>query len=549
MMHQRFSGQGVIGRGCAVGLLAAAAATASAQPDLYVIEYKYEDARMSAVRVDGVNQRRLFTFEPTDWLPIGVTYNPTTQKFFWQDPSNNIRIYSSDANGSNQSTVTTLGGFGRGASLDAQGRIFFSAGSTLYRVDGNGANLTALHTGVVANTLGAPEVDITNGQVYFGTDGKLYRMSVNGGPAKEIFRGGSNINAVSLDVAGGYIYMSDSDTITDFIGRVKLDGSDFTILIDNSPLNTTSPGLIDMMVAPELGYIFVAEDFRNDVRRYPLSGAGFSTIFTSLDDGSPSGMVLSTGQTTQPMLDCNGNGIADSIDIANGAADCDNNGYLDFCQYRPCRPLNILFDTGSDAADSQGRAVGVPSSWQVFQSFDVPAGGWRVGQLATDGYMSEFYDQSGLRMRLYPDDGSSTRPNESVTLAQSTFSLWFDHRDVNWAYAPVDVELPEGRYWVRIEAVKPTKVGASVNMGFEGTPSLSRGASGNWIQSSRSAALRVIAYSCPSDFDGTGFVDTDDFDAFVVAFESGAQSADFDGTGFVDTDDFDAFVVAFESGC
>ncbi|HLO42412.1 MAG TPA: M12 family metallo-peptidase [Phycisphaerales bacterium] len=54
---------------------------------------------------------------------------------------------------------------------------------------------------------------------------------------------------------------------------------------------------------------------------------------------------------------------------------------------------------------------------------------------------------------------------------------------------------------------------------------------------------------CRADFDGTGFVDTDDFTAFVLAFEEGTDNADFDGTGFVDTDDFTAFVLAFESGC
>jgi hypothetical protein len=54
---------------------------------------------------------------------------------------------------------------------------------------------------------------------------------------------------------------------------------------------------------------------------------------------------------------------------------------------------------------------------------------------------------------------------------------------------------------------------------------------------------------CPADFDGTGFVDTDDFTAFVLAFEAGTDNADFDGSGFVDTDDFDAFVRAFENGC
>lgn len=58
-----------------------------------------------------------------------------------------------------------------------------------------------------------------------------------------------------------------------------------------------------------------------------------------------------------------------------------------------------------------------------------------------------------------------------------------------------------------------------------------------------------LTVQCPSDFDQSGFVDTDDFDAFVVAFTAGLISADFDKSGFVDFDDFNAYVVAFESGC
>ncbi len=58
-----------------------------------------------------------------------------------------------------------------------------------------------------------------------------------------------------------------------------------------------------------------------------------------------------------------------------------------------------------------------------------------------------------------------------------------------------------------------------------------------------------ISFGCPADVDGTGFVDTDDFDAFVHLFEDGGPQADFDNSGFVDTDDFDAFVHAYEEGC
>lgn len=59
----------------------------------------------------------------------------------------------------------------------------------------------------------------------------------------------------------------------------------------------------------------------------------------------------------------------------------------------------------------------------------------------------------------------------------------------------------------------------------------------------------TITGLCTADFDHSGFVDTDDFDAFIEAFEAGDPSADMDCTGFVDTDDFDTFVERFEMGC
>ncbi len=59
----------------------------------------------------------------------------------------------------------------------------------------------------------------------------------------------------------------------------------------------------------------------------------------------------------------------------------------------------------------------------------------------------------------------------------------------------------------------------------------------------------VYVNRCSADVDSSGFVDTDDYDAFVAAFEAGAGDADFDHSGFVDLDDFTAFVHAFEAGC
>ncbi len=54
---------------------------------------------------------------------------------------------------------------------------------------------------------------------------------------------------------------------------------------------------------------------------------------------------------------------------------------------------------------------------------------------------------------------------------------------------------------------------------------------------------------CLADFDNSGFLDIEDYDAFVAAFEAGTDNADFDQSGFVDLEDFGAYIQAFEGGC
>ncbi len=58
-----------------------------------------------------------------------------------------------------------------------------------------------------------------------------------------------------------------------------------------------------------------------------------------------------------------------------------------------------------------------------------------------------------------------------------------------------------------------------------------------------------ITVQCIADFDHNGFVNGDDFDAFVVVFEAGEPSADIDGSTFVNGDDFDLFVRSYDLGC
>ena len=64
-----------------------------------------------------------------------------------------------------------------------------------------------------------------------------------------------------------------------------------------------------------------------------------------------------------------------------------------------------------------------------------------------------------------------------------------------------------------------------------------------------SVSVLACAAPCAADFNGDGFADFTDFDAYVSAFEAGDNSADVNNDGFLDFTDFDAFVAIFEAGC
>jgi len=54
---------------------------------------------------------------------------------------------------------------------------------------------------------------------------------------------------------------------------------------------------------------------------------------------------------------------------------------------------------------------------------------------------------------------------------------------------------------------------------------------------------------CIADFDHDGFVNGEDFDAYVAVFEAGSISADANHDGFVTGEDFDLFAEHFGAGC
>jgi sugar lactone lactonase YvrE len=545
------------GRRCvrAAAGLAMAAGLAQGQT-LYVAEYQFQAARIASMNADGTNVQTAVSLAPADWLPLGLTVDTGAGRLIWVDSAGGSEVLSANLDGSGQTQITALSGFARGPSRDAQGRIYVASDNTIQRVNGDGSGLVTLFTSASSNPVGDPRVDATNGHVYFGDGGRIMRMDLDGGALKTVVSGLATVRSIGLDIAHGYIYWADSNTNSDFIGRARLDGSDFRVLIDNSFNDGgSSSGLISLLVDPAGGKLYYADELRGTVTRANLDGSGAGVIYTSPTGLSPSGLVFGSGEPAQALQDCNQNGISDDVDIAGGAPDCDNNGVIDTCQVSACPARVFLLDQGDDAANTLGRALGRPSEWEVFQPFDVPAGGWSVGEIGIDGFTVNYVGSPGVRVSLFADNGAGL-PNETFTIASGTTDLRFNPDEVNWVYVPLTASLAEGRYWVRIEGIQPADYQGSINLGTTGLPSLSRGSSGVFGQPAAPIALRVVQGSaCYANCDqstAAPVLNVLDFNCFLNRFSAGDSYANCDqstAAPVLNVLDFNCFLNRFSAGC
>lgn len=537
---------------CSILSVLVAAGGCCAQPELFVSEYQFQAARMSAMGLDGSSPRVLFELPAAQWLPIGISFDAVANRMYWMDSAGGSEIRAAGVDGTKPSIVSAVPGFARGVGRDSAGRVYFSTDNMVQRVNVDGSGLEVIYTSPSSDPVGTCEVDATNGHVYVGALNSILRMDLDGTNVKTVVRGISQPRAIALDIGAGYIYWLDADTISDYVGRARLDDTEFTVLIDHTPNEVSgSTSLIDIMVDPVSKRLFYAEEIAAVVYSANLDGTDRQLIYTSPPGKSPSGFSLSTGDPVQPVQDCDGNGVSDAVDIAGGAADCDNNGVLDSCQADACPDDVVLLDHGSDAASTSGRALGVPSAWQIFQPFDVPKGVWNLGQVGIDGYTVNYADGSGVTIRLYPDNGTGTRPDETVELASAVVNLRFATNFENWVRAPLSATLEAGRYWVRLEANDPAVYGGSINHGVLGLQSISRGSSGNFTSPQSPIALRLIegGDECLADFNTDGIVNSQDFFDFLTAFFAAAPDADFNADGLINSQDFFDFLTAFFAGC
>lgn len=242
----------------------------------------------------------------------------------------------------------------------------------------------------------------------------------------------------------------------------------------------------------------------------PGTGVAGSDFIRAVYLGSPVSLILYNATHSQIGLPVTGNNGTTTLSLANRArgwyyvrasTDSDSTVQDYSIQFNPAQSDAPVIETTYPEAGNITLHHGVDTVWAK----------WDVGDPDGDPTWVTVY------VNTVPElDGNEilipTTLNTEGSLGAAV---------VNSAY------FPEGTYWVYCEATDG------------GTRS------GSWSE----GTVTFTEEPCPADFDHSGHVDTEDFDAFVSAFEAGTPDADFDQTGFVDTDDFTEFVLAFEAGC
>jgi hypothetical protein len=202
--------------------------------------------------------------------------------------------------------------------------------------------------------------------------------------------------------------------------------------------------------------------------------------------------------------------------------------------FRAGNSITIRADAGKVLTDA-GVSIG-----SLMSPAPVLLPGEAMRELLLGGGADRHSAQPGTVLQLPRDILNFGSASEPVTISITDSKGWLmnpvnDSRTLaagGLAHYVLDVVIPPGAQPGESTVVQLSVTGQTV-------PSFTRDAS----------ITVSVARACPADFDGSGFVDLDDFTSFVAAFELGDQSSDFDASGFTDTDDYDAFVGAFLNGC
>lgn len=282
-----------------VALFGLLAQVAAGQSKIYLTEYKFNDPKTYRMDLDGSNVEDLGTIPSADWLALGLQLDVTNDKLYWTFGSFQAsRIVRADLDGSNREVILSGLTNARGLAIDFDGgKMYWSdtQDRAMYRANLNGTGLEAIISN--GHQLGRPTLDLAGGKIYYGNFDlkRIERADLDGTNAEVILATSAVEQAVSiaLDLDAQQLYWLDGQTITNYVARVDLDGSDFAILVD-FPLE--SSGLVNLeidLVGEKLYWCDEITASQKGVWRANLDGSDAERIFVSPTGWNAGALTLS----------------------------------------------------------------------------------------------------------------------------------------------------------------------------------------------------------------------------------------------------------------
>ncbi len=341
------------------------------------------------------------------------------------------KLFWANLDGSNKETFQTIGQINIHVAIDpiAKNIYWTASDSKIRRSDLLGNNSTVILSGLGANV--GIAVDYLEGKLYWTQNSdSIHRANLDGSGSELLLSTGSSLLGVEVEPIGKKMYWCRSDNIY----RANVDGSESELLIDDafcywSMGIDTANSKIYWQSGPEIssGYfdmVLRADLDGSNIEPVDITGLQFSNISFDLNYFD---------------LDCNGNGIPDACDIANGTSlDCNFNDVPDGCE--PDCNGNAIPDTCDIAfgglIDCTGN--GIPDICEpdcngngIVDSCEISAG------LAPDCNNNAIPDSCDLA-DLSVDDCNQNNVPDSCDIASS------DSLDCNGNGTPDDCEINTG---------------------------------------------------------------------------------------------------------
>ena len=341
---------------------------------------------------------------PPDVNPRFIALDYSGGYMYWTDVG---RIDRAKLDGSAVvSIITDIPGPGPlGVALDlAGGKIYFtdSDNNKIERANLDGTGIEDLVTADPFDPRGLA-LDLVNGKMYWtGTaNKKIQRANLDGTGVEDLVTTGITFpQGIALDIAGGKMYWADT-------GNIKIAN------MDGTSVDTLISGLSNPLgIALDLIHsrIYWTDTVADKIQRANLNGTGVEDLVTTGLD-TPWGIAL--------VIDTDGDGVEDSVEIAQGRNPSLNEGKV----LSAINPL-LLEDVDSDgdgisdSIDTDDDNDGIPDTYEIANGLNPLNAGDAQQDNDGDGLTNLEEYTIGSNVNLADSDGDNVDDGVEVALGR-----------------------------------------------------------------------------------------------------------------------------------